>query len=371
MHSRLAVAARGVWQSRLVHINSHRWLVIGVGAPRIVVSVDDPCAVIRLPGQSDVVASWPDLDVGVRATSSTVMGAPTGAWVFYRPLEADDSAIPEGTPAAVHIGVDGDVTRFTGLTEHQPLGVTRHGLWLTPDSFPDPNSEAAWRGDHHATVLSPDGTARGITLDRRIAFALDDGRRSRLILYRDAPTATRGRLGGTTYTYRYIGVALTDELVIVPHVADCEPEPFDEHELLDAMEQMAPQPPDDPPFDPDTPWKMINLSEDDKDAAVRSVLREFDHLANYWRAPDGRTSPLSHGLGDPRVEAVDEWPTTRVEVSFTHPHYPEGRLRRSLHVFDDAGRIRPAMYASIHLMEDLETAALPDTSRAQDGILEI
>jgi len=29
------------------------------------------------------------------------------------------------------------------------------------------------------------------------------------------------------------------------------------------------------------------------------------------------------------------------------------------------------MYAAIHLMEDLDTAALPDSSSAREGILEI
>ena len=130
-------------------------------------------------------------------------------------------------------------------------------------------------------------------------------------------------------------------------------------------------PSEGPSDGPDIPWKMVSLSEDDKDAAVRAVLHDFEHLANHWHAADGRTGSLSRSLGDPLVEAVEEWPTTRVEVSFTHPHYPEGRLRRSLRVFDDAGRIQPAMYAAIHLMEDLDTAALPDTSSARNRILEI
>ena len=354
-----------------MRVNPSRWLEVVVGASRIVVSVDGPYAVVRRAGLSDVVVSWPDLDVGSRATSGTVLGAPTGAWVFYRPLEAEDPALPGGTPAAVHVAVNGQMTRFTGLTENQPLGVTRHGLWLTSESFLDPDDEASWRGEHHAAVLNADGTSGGFTIDRRIAFAIDDGHRSRLILYAGAPAADRGRLGGTTYTYRYIGVSLTDELANVTRFADLESEQFDEHDLLDAMTRLAPQPPDNPPMGVEIPWTLVGLSEDDKAAAVRAVLREFDHLANYWHGDGDRTSPLSQGLGDPLVEAVDEWPASRVEVSFTHPHYPEGRLRRSLRVFDDAGRIRPAMYAAIHLMEDLDTAALPDPSNARDGVLEI
>lgn len=271
----------------------------------------------------------------------------------------------------MHVAVDGQVTRFTGLAENQPLGVTRHGLWLTSEGLLDPDDEASWHREHHAAVLSPDGTERGVTIDRRIAFAIDDGHRSRLILYAGAPAANSGRLGGTTYTYRYIGVSLPDELADVTRLADLESEQFDKHELLGAMTTVAPQPPDDPPMGVEIPWTLVGLSEHDKAAAVRAVLREFDNLANYWHGDGDRTSPLSQGLSDPLVEAVDEWPATRVEVSFTHPHYPEGRLRRSLRIFDDAGRIRPAMYAAIHIMEDLDTAALPDPSDARDGVLEI
>ena len=337
---------------------------------RIVFGVDAPFAVVRRPGQRDIVVSWPDLDVGARATTSTVLAAPTGAWVFYRPLDADDTVLPQGSPAAVHVSADGDVTRFTELAHRHLLGVTRHGLWLSAETVHDPEDEAAWRRDHHATVLAPDGRTRVVTTDRCIAFALDDSRRARLVLYRDAPRATRSRPGGATYTHRYIAVPLTGELADAIRLADRESEAFDEHELLGVMASTAPQPPDDPPIEPAPSWELVNLSENDREAAIRSVIRGFDHLADYWHSAEGRTFPLSPGLADPRVEAIGAWPATVVSVSFTHPLYPEGRLRRSLRVFDDAGRIRPAMHAAIHLMEDLGTAAVLDTDGAQDGILE-
>jgi hypothetical protein len=90
---------------------------------------------------------------------------------------------------------------------------------------------------------------------------------------------------------------------------------------------------------------------------VAAVQREF-----------GSTGP---GLRDAETTVVGEWPSTRVAVSFRHPHYPQGRLRRSIRVFDDAGRVSPALYASVHLMEDLATRHLPPTSAAKDGILEV
>lgn len=334
-------------------------------------SLDDPVAIVRSPGAADVVASWPDLDVGSRATSSTVLGAHAGAWVFYRPLESEDPSLPAGHSAAVHVAVDGEVTRFAPVPQGQTLGVTRHGLWLTSGGFPDPDEEAAWRADHRVAVLGPDGIERRHAIDRRIAVALDDSGSSRLILYRGAPAARRDGFGGATYSYRYVTARLPDVLLGVMRVADLETETFDERELMSAMAAVTPRPPDDPPSDPAIRWDPISLTSDEKDAAVASVVHEFDHLTDYWRGQDGRTFPLSRGLGDPLVEAVDEWPRTRVEVSFTHPHYPEGRLRRTLRVFDDAGRVNPALYASIHLMEDLGTEALPDAGAARDGILDI
>lgn len=58
-------------------------------------------------------------------------------------------------------------------------------------------------------------------------------------------------------------------------------------------------------------------------------------------------------------------------MTFRHPHWPEGRLRRSIRVFDDAGRLTTNPYAGIHLMEDLDTRHLPPTSEARDGYLDI
>ncbi|GAA5205633.1 hypothetical protein [Microbacterium kyungheense] len=347
-----------------------RWVQVQAGEVRIAISGDHPVGLVRGPG-TEVVVSWPDLDVGSRATSITVLAAPTGAWVFYRPDESEDPALPDGKPAAVHIATDGQITRFTEVRGHQPLGVTRHGLWVTADAFPKLDDPSAWQQPRHAEVLIPGGSSRIITTDRRIAFVMETDTSPRLILYSGAPAATTARLGGTTYSYRYASVALGDELPAEINIADDRFELFDEQELLRAMGNVAPRPLDVAPIESPIPWSLIHLSTAEQNAAVASTLREFDHLASYWHGQDGRTSPLSRGLGDPRVEPVGEWPHTRVEVSFTHPHFPGGRLRRTLRVFDEAGRVRPSMYASIHLMEDLDTSALPDPANAHNGVLDI
>lgn len=192
-----------------------------------------------------------------------------------------------------------------------------------------------------------------------------------LILYSGTPAATNARLGGRTYAYHYASVALGDELPAEINIADVMSEVLDEQDLLDAMRTVAPRPLDVAPIESAVTWDLIRLSSTEKNAAVASTLREFDHLASYWRGQDGRTSPLSRDLRDPRVEPVGEWPHTRVEVSFTHPHFPDGRLRRAIPVFDEAGRVIPSMYAAIHLMEYLETRALPDPANAHNGVLDI
>jgi hypothetical protein len=47
-----------------------------------------------------------------------------------------------------------------------------------------------------------------------------------------------------------------------------------------------------------------------------------------------------------------------------------GWVRRTVRVFDDAGRVAPPLYASTHLMEDLATQELPPATDAVDGIVD-
>ena len=346
------------------------WSEIRVGRAQIVVSNRDPVAVIRRAGADDVSVSWPDLDVGLRSVSTTVIGASTGAWVFYRPEESEDAALPSGEPAAVHIAPDGELTRFPGLSAHHLLGATAHGLWLTGRELPDVRDDHAWRETQEVSLLDPGGQVREITVEGRTAFALEVDGLARLILYAGAPEARRERWGGSAHVYRYVPVSIGTEVpdrVQAPEKVEA----FSDDELVLVMNAAMPHPPDLPPTHLPVAWNLVRLTDADKDSAVASVLREFDHLADYWHGQDGSTTPLSRGLAHPLVEVKGEWPDTRIDVSFTHPLYPGGRLRRSLRVYDDAGRVRPAMYASIHLMEDLDTKALPATEHARDGILDI
>ena len=130
---------------------ANRWVEVTVASTLIAVHLDDPVATVDAIGRDRLVASWPDLNVGRRSVTSTVLAGPSGVWVVYRPMESADLGFPEGGTAAVHVAVDGSVTRFTMLEATQPVGATSHGLWLTSGEFPDPNDAAEWQ--QRATTL--------------------------------------------------------------------------------------------------------------------------------------------------------------------------------------------------------------------------
>lgn len=346
------------------------WVEIAVGPTRIIVHTEHPVAVVRAAGGKEVVVAWPDLDAGLRAISGTVLGAPTGAWVFYRPHESEDESLPAGHSSAVHIGTDGTVTTFVRLAHRHVLGVTRHGLWLTSDSWPDTDEDPAWHRSH-VTVIGPDGSTENAALGRRVASVIDDGGSTTIVQHDGPPTTTPQRFGGKSYAYNYVSTSFAGASLPLDRLDDLEATPFDEQQFLTAMESLRPTEPERPPRDPGIRWDLVDLTPHMKNAAIDSVRREFDSLDHYWRDQDDNSFPLSRGLSDPRIERIGEWPSTRVAISFTHPSYPNGRLRRTLRVFDDAGRVIPALYASVHLMEDLDTKLPPDAGAARDGVLDI
>ena len=67
------------------------WLQVAVGDVRIAVSSQHPMAVVRAPGAEELVVSWPDLDVGPRATTATVFGARFGDAVAWAEGDAGDA----------------------------------------------------------------------------------------------------------------------------------------------------------------------------------------------------------------------------------------------------------------------------------------
>ncbi len=77
------------------------------------------------------------------------------------------------------------------------------------------------------------------------------------------------------------------------------------------------------------------------------------------------------GVSDGVARLVGRWPDSRVEWTFTHPSRPGLVLRRRRALFDEIGRLHEPHYCDVHLMEDLDTGALPPAQDARDGVLDI
>lgn len=348
-------------------VSEHGWQRVRVGDATISVADDEPIAVVRLPGESDRVATWPDLDLGARATGMTLLATPDGVWVVYHPLEAQDDGIAPGRSAAVHVGLDARLSVASGLGDAQLVGATTHGLWLRhPAASSDPDETAAWLSDD-VRIRAVDGSEHRMPVDRRIAWVFVAGARTHLAVHSDAP---RRALRGWTYATAEVGLPpgpLPAEL----RTRDQTHEPIDDSAIMSLMGELIPERVPRVPSDPHASWRLADVPVVDREAAVAAVVREFADVDAYGTGPTGETGPLSPGLAAPRVEVRGEWPGTRVEVSFRHPFFPAGRLRRTLRVFDAAGRFSPPLYASVHLMEDLATSRLPPIEAAVGGIPDI
>ena len=123
---------------------------------------------------------------------------------------------------------------------------------------------------------------------------------------------------------------------------------------------------------PGSSWTLTtDLTTEQISRATEAAKSWFGDPNEYWRSEDGSTGPLAPGVHDAEVHVEDEWPATRSVVTFRHPHWTDGRLRRSIRVFDDAGRVAANPYVSSYLMEDLDTRHLPPPSQAHHGYLDI
>lgn len=335
----------------------------------LLVRTESPTAIVRRSGEVDRVVSWPDLNIGQQHVSTRLFASSLGVWVVYRPPEEllTPATPPQG--GAVHLGWDGTLLQVEDLGNRRPAGATSEGLLLVTAALPDAADVTAWFEDLDAVYLTVDGSRRSVISDRRVAAAYEDETGMHHLLFAGAPVSTREG-GGTSYSYPLVEGDLTtgdDVRSLRLHARSEKAEPS----ALAAFEAAAAPRPIDAPDLAVIPWTVISLSDHDARLATQAVVDEFHDPNAYWHAKDGTTTPLTTGLAEARVDVLGQWPDTRVEVSFTHPHYQEGRMRRVLAVFDDAGRTNSHVYASIHLMEDLDTRALPDPATAQDGILTI
>jgi hypothetical protein len=349
------------------------WQEVTIGQSLIRIGLTEPIAVIRRSGEPDQTISWPDLPIGLVSPCVRIVSAPDGAWVLYTPMETDADRAFQNAATALHISPNGDLTPFFDLVHVNHLGTTRHGLWLSV-GHRDANvdTEADWFTDRDLLILDADGRTHRLIIDRMPAAAFEDGRSARLVVYASAPDVLGDGYGGASYTYRFWQIDLpAGDIPSTLRIAEHQPVPVEEDEIPGRFRDEGPETCPITTGDPRASWTLIDLPSDRKKSAIAAVCAEFTHLDSYWTAPSGATTPLSDGLSGTRVDVLDEWPTTRVEVSFTYPHYPKGRLRRTYRVFDDAGRIKPSDFSAIHLMEDLDTRHLPPVTNAHNNILDI
>jgi hypothetical protein len=350
------------------------WLSVPITGGRVRVSRVHPQAVVERDDGTRLAVSWPDLPTGPIRPEVHLAGTPGGAWVAYVPEETLDGIPPGTTTAAVHVALDGRVTHHPHLPGVVCLGATRHGLWLLPTRLlPDPDLPGEWRREREVLVVAPDGARRAIAVDRVLLAADDDGMTCRLVAYAGGPR--RSPIGGDGWEYGYaqVAVALPDHLPDGLRVDDRDTAPLPGDEWGFTAHELAAREEEARADDAVVAWDLVRLPEDLARAATEALVAGFGDPDAYWgdpRHPDDRL-PLAEGMHGSRVSVVGAWPDTRVEIAFRHPHLPDGLLRRTIAVFDAAGRIAAPEYAPIHLMEDVETGHLPPASAARDGILEI
>ncbi len=272
---------------------------------------------------------------------------------------------------AIHISPSGDIVRSLDLVNVHLLGSTRHGLWLWSGHW-DVNTTADWLKVRELLVLDAGGAMNRTSIDRMPLMAFEGESSAHLVVYASAPEELHDAYGGTEYTYRYLQIDLpAGDLPAALRSGEQPCTPIEATSIPGWSEDDTPATYPLAAGNPRAPWDRVDLPAEQMKAAVDAVCAQFADLDAYWRTPQGDTSPLADGVKETRIDVIGQWPVTRVEVSFAHPHYPQGRLRRTYRVFDDAGRIRSVQYASIHLMEDLDTGALPPVGNARNTILDI
>jgi hypothetical protein len=124
-------------------------------------------------------------------------------------------------------------------------------------------------------------------------------------------------------------------------------------------ETVAPEPP------------LTSMSKSDIDDAVSAALEEWNDLEHAWKGENGYSRPLITGMTDPKVTVEGEWPETQIVVTFKHPHFSDGIMRRKVPVFDERGRPRTYYMDSDDLWEQVESGHAAPTSDAVDGILDV
>ena len=106
------------------------------------------------------------------------------------------------------------------------------------------------------------------------------------------------------------------------------------------------------------------------DSYEAQTLARNSWLEPYWEGADG-IRPLARGMSEVATRLDGQWPETHIEWTFRWHRRPGARLRRRFRLYDELGRIVKPEFADIHLMEDLDTGAVPPAFAARDGFLDL
>lgn len=336
-------------------MTDYGWSEVTIGDTRFAVSHEEPIAVIRSPALGIVQVTWPDFDIGGRSTGLLIWPTNSGVWLTYT------ASAPEGDAsrplAILYLTASAEIIEFEVKLSGRAVGATRHGLWIVATSDPGIHATDEWTAFYDLQVLSPSDSVRKVRLDRRVFLVLDDGEAPRLMAY-GGPPELESAFGGQRVRKTVVEIQLPDELPDIVSIPAFEPRTVDEMRFLSSLRPSLPVHRSPRADDPRARWSLPSLTGEEIQVAVAAVVTEFSDLD-------------AAGLTDPKIDVIGEFPHTRVEVTFAHPAWnPSGRLRRTVDVFDRAGRIIDNQYASVHLMEDLATSPPKEPGEPVDGVME-
>jgi hypothetical protein len=365
-----------------------------IDGTEILVDQSRPVAAVVTASGEMRFATWPDLPIGRVEPEPQLLPATDSAWVAYPPAtvslmdDSHDALLLDRNSPAVQVRPDGTIS-VVRLGDRRAIGATSGLLWTAPlrqqqvdKDYPGEPMPSDWEEPTLLTLVRPDGSTTELRVDRYVMAVFEEDDLIHLVLAPTPPIAEPDGHGGCTYGYRIseltlpiadpipaslrfldhhpdgVGPAVTPRRCWwTPHAYGMPPAPARTIDLSQV---------------PGSRWDLTtDLTTEQINQAIEAARNWFGDPNAFWHGEDGSTGPLASGVHDAEVHIQDEWPATRVVVTFRHPHWPEGRLRRSIRVFDDAGRPTSNPYADIHLMEDVDTEHLPPTSQVHDGHLDI
>lgn len=365
-----------------------------IGGTEIVVDQSRPVAAVLTTDGEVRFATWPNLPVEPIEPEPVLLPAPDSAWISYPPAtvsmmdDSHDALLLNRDTPAVQVRPDGS-TSVVRLGDRHAIGATSGLLWTTPlrqqvvdESYRGGPMPAGWEEPTLLTGVRPDGSTTELRVDRYVMAVFEEDDLIHLVLAPTPPIAEPDGYGGCSYAYRISELTLPVVRPIPTRLRFLDHHPDGIGPAIEPRRcwwtphaygmPAAPARTIDLSEVPGSRWTLTtNLTTEQIRHATEAARNWFGDPNEYWHGEDGSTSPLAPGVHDAEVHIEDDWPATRSVVTFRHPHWPEGRLRRSIRVFDQAGRLTTNPYAGIHLMEDLDTGHLPPPSQARNGYLDI